>query len=330
MDHQLRNTILETLREFSTPARPVYLVGGAVRDTLLGLPIHDFDFVLPGETISLAREAARRLDGALYVLDEERNTTRVVLDLQKHGGKPSDRISLDFAGFRAADISGDLRSRDFTINALAYDLASPNHLVDPTGGLRDIQEKRIRACSSDSLLEDPVRVVRAVRQSVKLRFRIEPETFQWMRSASPQLMNVSPERIRDELFRILDGPQVALALRVLDRAYALTLILPELEALKGISQSAPHTVDVWEHTMSVVQYLEQVLAPLVGLYREESVADLSIGSAVLWVGRYRDALLAHFSQKYVPDRSIRSLLFLAALYHDAGKPGARERVTALE
>jgi poly(A) polymerase len=328
MDRSARDLILENLREFSSPQRPIYLVGGAMRDWLLDRPVHDLDFVLPGETRRLAQEIAHRLHGALYILDEERQTTRVVLDQANlPDGRPGERLLLDFASYRAPDLEGDLLDRDFTINAMAVDVADPQRLIDPTGGLADLREKRIRACSSTSLAHDPVRVLRAVRQALALNFRIEPDTLRLMRAAVGQLPNVSAERLRDELMKILDGPQVALSLRILDQIAALPFLLPELEALKGVTQSAPHVEDVWLHTLSVVQHLDRLLGPLVGQYRAESVADLTVGSAVLWLGRFREQFAAHFAQVLVPDRSLRSLLFLAALYHDIDKPASRE-VTA--
>jgi tRNA nucleotidyltransferase/poly(A) polymerase len=325
MDTSVRDIILENLREFSTPQRPIYLVGGAVRDWLLDRPVHDLDFVLPGETRRLAQEIARRFDGALYVLDEERQTTRVVLDQEKlPGGHPGERLLLDFAAYRASDLQGDLLDRDFTINAMAFDVAAPDRLIDLCGGLADLRDKRIRVCSPGSFEHDPVRILRAVRQALGFGFRIEPETLRLMRSATGLLPRVSAERLRDELFKMLDGPQVALSIRILDQVGALSYLLPELAGLKGVEQSAPHIDDVWEHTLSVVHHAEQLLAPLVGKYRQETVADLSVGSAVLWLGRFRDHFFNHFQQAIVPDRSLRSLLFLSALYHDIEKPASRE------
>lgn len=324
MAKSVREIIFEVLREFSTPLRPIYLVGGAVRDQLLDRPAHDFDFVLPGETIQVAREAARRLNGALFVLDEVRQTTRVVVDRQSFpGDMPGERLLLDFARFRADDLEGDLLDRDFSINAMAYDLAHPGRLIDPAGGLADLRSQVIRACSPESLESDPVRVLRAVRLALELDFRIDPGTLSQMRAVAGSLPQISAERLRDELMKMLDGPRVSLAVRILDQVGALAHVLPELEGLKGVVQPVPHVQDVWEHTLSTVQYLEQILAPLVGQYREETVADLTVGSAVLWLGRFRERLEEHFNQALVPDRTPRSLLFLAALYHDIAKPAAQ-------
>lgn len=317
--------VLESLREFSSPERPVYMVGGAVRDMLLDRPIHDMDFVLPGETRHLARQVAARLNGALYILDEERHTTRVVLDqAELPGGRAGDHFLLDFAAFRAGDLAGDLGDRDFTINALAFDIAHPDQLIDPMGGLDDLRAGCIRACSPASFSNDPIRILRAVRQALGLGFHLDPASLQLMRTAVTLLPKISAERLRDELFKILDGSNVALAIRILDRLGVLPYVLPELEGLKGISQSPPHTVDVWEHTLNTIQYLEQLLQPLIGQYQEETVPDLTVGSAVLWLGRFRDHFEQHFNQVLVPERTVRSLLFLSALYHDVEKPATRE------
>lgn len=318
MDKNLQQTVLEALREHSTPQRPVYLVGGAVRDMMLERDVHDLDFAVPGPTRALANDVACRLNGALYVLDEERDTTRVVLETgsQHH-------MLLDFASLRAGDLEGDLRARDFSINAMALDVAHPDRLIDPTGGFADLRAKQLRACGPDSMTSDPVRVLRAVRQALGFTFRIMPETLAQMRAAARLLPRVSAERLRDELLRIFEGSQVHLAIRILSQVGALKFVLPEMEDLKGVTQSAPHTADVWEHTLGVVQALEQLYPPLVGTYSEDKVPDLTVGSAVLWLGRYRQQMEEHFGKVLVPDRSLRSLLFFAALYHDIAKPQTR-------
>lgn len=320
MDQDFREQILNTLSEFSSPQRPIFLVGGAVRDLLLERPAHDLDFALAGETFQLARQVAARLKGALYVLDEERSTTRVILET---GDVSASHLVIDFASLRAGDLEGDLRARDFTINAMALDVTRRDQLIDPTGGLADLREKRIRACLPTSLAHDPVRVLRAVRQAVGFRFRMDADTLKQMRQVAPRLSQVSAERIRDELFRMLEGPRVSLAVKVLDQCGALDHVLPELNALKGAVQGPPHIEDVWDHTLNVVQALEQLLGPLVGAYQEESVPDLTVGAAVLWLGRYRQQFADHFAQPLVPGRSLRGLLFFSALYHDVAKPQSR-------
>lgn len=319
MENNRFEAVLEQLRPLSTTDRPVYLVGGAVRDLLLSRPGHDLDLAVSGPTRALAKAAADKLGGSLYVLDEARDTTRVVLN-----GGNGERLLLDFASLRGSNIEEDLRGRDFTINALAYDLADPNHLIDPTGGLADLRQKILRACSPTSLKDDPARVLRAVRLALSLGYRIVPDTLKLVRAAAPMLANISPERQRDELFKLLDGPQVSRGIEILEQLGALYTVLPELESLKGVSQSAPHILDVWGHTLSTIQNLEHLFASLVGAFRIEA-ADVMTGLATMRLGRYREHFQRHYSTSMNVDRSLRSILFMGALYHDIAKPLTRSQ-----
>ncbi len=307
--------LLDQVRQIAAPDQPVYLVGGALRDLLLGRPIHDLDFVLPQDALGVSRRVAGVLRAAFYPLDHSRDMGRCILS-QEDGS----RLILDFASLRGHNLDQDLRGRDFTINAMAVDLRVPGVWIDPLGGAQDLHDKRLRACSERSFLDDPVRILRGIRLAVSLGMHIEPHTRRWLRQATPSLLVVSPERVRDELFRILEGPQPATALRTLDILEVIRVILPELAALKGVVQSPPHVSDVWSHTINVVQRLEQLLDVLTINPAVKSGANWTLGMVSLRLGRYRQQLFEHFIQALNPDRNWRSLLFLAALYHDSGKP----------
>jgi tRNA nucleotidyltransferase/poly(A) polymerase len=306
--------LLASVQAALPSGQEIYLVGGAVRDALLERESHDLDFAVPADGIKLARMIANKLKGAFYPLDVERDTGRVVL-ISEAGA----RISLDFATYRGADIEADLRDRDFTINAIAYNLGTES-IFDPLNGGKDLRTKLIRACTPESLTNDAVRVLRAVRLAAKLRFQIDAETRQQMKQAAGQLRNVSSERLRDELFRILDGPQPGTAVRALEMLGVLPHILPELPALKGVEQPTPHVYDVWTHTLATLNQLEDILAALAPDYDPESAGDLFTGLLVLRLGRYREQFAAHFASSLNTDRSIRALLLFAALYHDIAKP----------
>ena len=306
--------LLVSVHEVLLADQEIYLVGGAVRDLLLGRESHDLDFSVPADGIKLARRVANKLKGAFYPLDNERDTGRVVLILED-----GTRTVMDFATYRGKDIEADLRDRDFTINAIAYNLRS-EEIFDPLDGASDVRAKRIRVCAPESLTDDPVRVLRAVRLAAGLGFQIDKDTRQKMKQAASQLRNVSPERLRDELFRILDGPQPGTVMRALEMLGALPHILPELPALKGVEQPSPHVYDVWTHTLSVMSHLEDILAALAPGYDPESTGDMYTGLLVLRLGRYREQFAAHFAKQLNTDRSVRALLFFAALYHDVAKP----------
>jgi tRNA nucleotidyltransferase/poly(A) polymerase len=303
----------------------VYLVGGAVRDALLGRPIHDLDFALERDAIKTARHIADTLKADFYPLDSERDTGRIIVT-----NPDGTHMLMDFASFRGADpalssgqsLETDLAGRDFTLNAIALNL-SDNSLYDPLGGVMDLKEKRLRACSPSAFKDDPVRILRGVRLAANFGFHILPETRTAMKEAAGSFGKVSPERIRDELFRIFDGLQPAACLRALDLLGVLEKVLPELSALKGVEQIPPHVQDVWKHTLATVGHLERNLAALQPEYNSDSASDLMHGLLVMRIGRYRQQIGEALTMPLTADRSRRSLLFLAALYHDIAKPQSK-------
>ncbi len=314
-DSRLSQLLGEVLSQ--APAdQPVYLVGGAVRDLRLGRPVHDLDFGLPDQVRSLARRVANALGGHFYMLDEGRSTARVIVH-----GPDGDLTFLDFCTLRGPDLESDLRDRDFTINAIAFDLRQPDAWIDPTGGIADLQARVLRPCSAQSFQNDPVRILRGVRLAQGLEFRLLPETLDAMRPVVSRLPKISSERRRDEFLRILEGRNVRAALRLLDDLKVLGTILPELTPLKGMTQSAPHVFDGWEHTLAVLAQLERVWAGLVE--GQELTADPLMVAAEQRLGRYRPRLAGHFQARLNPHRSLRGLLFLAALFHDIAKPQSR-------
>jgi len=299
------------------PDQELYLVGGAVRDMLLNRPSPDLDFALPSNGMALARRVANALKADYMTLDAERDTGRVIFT-----ESDGTRTFLDFATYRGRDLEADLRARDFTVNAIAFDLRTQS-LLDPFNGTADLRAKSIRACSPTSLADDPVRILRAVRQAAAFEFRIEVETRKAMKEAAKLLPTTSSERQRDELFKILEGPRPDASMRALEMLGVLPYLLPELPALKGVVQSPPHLYDVWEHTLSVLGHLENILATLAPGYSADDTNDLFTGLLTLRIGRFREQLARHLSESLNADRSVRAALFFAALYHDVQKPATR-------
>lgn len=186
-----------------------YLVGGAVRDLLLGRNHLDFDFVCDFDPRTIGRRLADHIGGAFYILDSERKTCRVI--------SPSidgTSTNFDFARMQG-DLLEDLQARDFTVNSIAINLRDNEVIIDPLKGGRDLQEKWLRLCSSKSLQNDPVRVIRAVRYALDLKLKIEPETRRSILQAVPFLDQISIERKRDEFFKILAMHYSASAMRLL-------------------------------------------------------------------------------------------------------------------
>lgn len=308
--------LLDKVRDI-LPDAEIYLVGGAVRDMLLNRLSRDLDFALPSNGIATARKVANALNADFMTLDDERDTGRVIFTADDGA-----RTFLDFAVYRGANLDEDLRNRDFTMNAIAFNLHTQT-LRDPLNGANDLRAKLIRACSPTSLADDPVRLLRAVRQAAEFECKIELETRKAMKEAASLLPNVSPERKRDELFKILEGPKPDAALRALEMLGVLPFLLPELSSMKGVTQSEPHIYDVWEHTLSVLKHLEAIIASLRIGYSAEETNDMFTGLLTLRIGRFREQFAAHFADSLNTDRSVRAALFFAALYHDVQKPATR-------
>ncbi len=308
----LSDPLFEILRG-TAKGHKVWLVGGAIRDHLLGRSHFDFDFAVDKGARDLARRFANAYGGLYHDLDTQRDTGRVIL---KHDGR---RRTVDFARVRGDDITSDLFARDFSLNALAIPIDDPSDLIDPCSGLQDLKDRILRACRVDSLAADPVRTLRAIRLSVDYDLQIDPETSQLIRSAGPELSRVSAERIRDELARILNLNHPAKAIRVLDHLRILTVFLPELEALRDLEQPHPHAFDGLGHTLAVCERLSDLLGVLVDQPDPNASGDLVTAQASFQLGRFRDPLRTYLNAEISIGRSRRQILLFAALYHDVGK-----------
>jgi poly(A) polymerase len=187
-----------------------FLVGGALRDSLLERETNDLDFALSGACEDIPRAFAERISGSFFWLDKKRLQGRVV---EKRG----DRMSVyDFAPLCGASIEDDLRCRDFTINALALPLFGDRvGLIDPLHGRDDLLLETIRSCSAASFDDDPLRLLRAIRFSAELGFEIEISTWNALCAKTALLKEVAAERIRDELFRTLAAPGCGVSFRKL-------------------------------------------------------------------------------------------------------------------
>jgi tRNA nucleotidyltransferase (CCA-adding enzyme) len=181
------------------------MVGGTVRDVLLGRAITDFDFIVPRGALDIARDFADDSDGSLVILDEARGIARVVL---------RDRTVFDFADYQRDTLDGDLRARDFTINAIAIEVHDGQLSCAP-GALEDVAGERLRCTDNAVLDEDPLRLLRAVRFYCTLRFELSAELQAAIRERASLLESAAAERRRDELFKILQSDRAAAGARLL-------------------------------------------------------------------------------------------------------------------
>lgn len=303
---------------------PIYLVGGAIRDALLNRSNYDYDFVTPGDALKIARQLADDLGAAFFPLDTRRNVARLIIKPSGQFSTPLDRpIRVDFSKCQGPDLNSDLQGRDFTINAMAMDMRKMQIIIDPLHGASDLVSKCLRVCSEFAFINDPVRILRAVRFSVDLGMTIQPETLRLIRQSVAYLPDVSGERLRDELFRILMQARPNIPLRLLDKLSAFEYILPEITELKGIEQSAPHVMNAWDHTLDLITRLENIFDVLAPEFDADKAGNFALGSVALWLGRYRQNLAEHLHNAINPDRPHRSLIFLSGLFHDVGKVQSR-------
>jgi putative nucleotidyltransferase with HDIG domain len=299
--------ILERLnRKASVEGIELYLVGGAVRDMILRDigggegSINDLDLSMPIRPMSFAHDFAAEMGGAFVLLDEEFPTARVVI-----GGD----LILDFSQFRAPSLEEDLAMRDLTINALAVklgDLLSGNEieLIDPKGGYQDMLNGIIRFCSERSVRDDPLRLLRVYRFAAALDFKIAPESRAIVRRYVHLISESAPERIRDDLFKLLRSPISYTWVKAMDEDGLLEEIIPEIEPMKGVEQNRFHHLDVWGHTLLAYRIFEE--KPIPEPFEE-----------------FRDRVEGYLKCELAHDVSRAELIKLAVLLHDIGKPETR-------
>ena len=264
----------------------------------------DIDFCLKKGAISFARRVAKKIRAGFVVLDKIHGCSRVVKKIK-------DKVyTLDFTDFRGKTIELDLLHRDFTINALAFELENifknkdmNEFLIDPYQGRKDLRLKTIRVVNQKVFDEDPLRILRAFSLASIFDFKIDKQTLKLVKLKKEKLSQISFERIRDELFKILDEPNSFEYLGWLDKLKILKIILPEVEIMRGVAQGPYHHLDVWQHTLETIRQLEILIKELKNNKEIQDYLNESISS----------------------ERRRYALIKLGALLHDIGKPYALRR-----
>jgi poly(A) polymerase len=288
---------LRALSELGTPA---WLVGGAVRDRLLHRQTSDFDVVVAGDVAACARGVARGARGYAFELSETFGAWRVVA--HDHAWQ------LDLMALDGDTIEQDLRRRDLTVNAIAEPLDGGDH-VDPFGGIADLDDRILRAVSGAAFLDDPLRVMRLARLACALNFEIELGTAEAARAVAPRLTGISPERVFEELKRLLCTDRAPDGVELLSSLGAAAAVLPELEALDGVDQSRFHHLDVLGHT-------RLVLAETIKIVDDPEFLCESRDEA----SALQPLLEAPFANGLTRGQALR----FGALLHDIAKPQTRD------
>ncbi len=258
-----------------------YIVGGSIRDIILGRTPFDYDIAVFGNPEKFAKKIAlKKSDHIIKLGKNDRKIIRVI----------SDNKIFDISSANGNTIEEDLFNRDFTINAMAYSLSSEK-IIDCTGGMKDIADKKIRMVSDTAFEKDPVRLIRAYRIGASLDFEIDINTVSAIRKNAKFIKNSAGERIRSEFLKILQTSKSHHYISQMADTGLLFAIFPELGNLRGCTQNKFHQYDVLEHTMKAFKHLENI-----------------------------------FNNKIIHrvDMNTASLLKFAILFHDTGKPLAKK------
>ena len=280
---EILKSILPILKKYNT-----YLVGGYVRDLLLNKTTNDRDIVIFDEKAkNLAFEIQKQLEGYFVELDVNNQIYRIVA---------KDKINyIDIAQGIGKNIEEDLKRRDFTINAIAFDLKSFK-IIDVTGGIDDLKNKKINIIEEKNLFDDALRILRAVRFKATLGFDIDETLFEFIKLNKSLLNNIAKERINYEIMKIFEGDFSKEALLVLNKADLLEKFFPEMGEVKKIPPNTHHHLPLFYHSLETISQVQDCISK-----KEKKIQE-------------------YFDEKNLGVHSRYAYLKLAAFLHDIGKP----------
>jgi poly(A) polymerase len=282
--------MLQFIKSILPQQKGAYIIGGSIRDLLLGRTPADYDIACSGNPEKFAKKILAQSGGHFVRLGKSHQMIFRVIS----GG-----MIFDITSLNGASVEEDLKKRDFTVNAVAYDLYSEK-IIDCLGGLKDLADKKVRMVSNDIFKKDPVRLIRAYRIGACLNFDIDSRTAELTAVHAERLQDIAGERIRTELLTMLDASTTYPYLHQMAKNGLLAAIFPGFGRLIGCFQNDHHQFDVFEHTMRAFEHLEVMLNK-----PEDILPDISTKMCRL-IEKTRPALIK-----------------CAILIHDIGKPLAK-------
>lgn len=288
---------VRAVRDALAGERDVWIVGGTVRDALLGRLVTDVDLAVAGDAERVAHAVGAAVRGPVFSLSDTFGTWRV---LEREGG-----WMCDVSPLQGETIEEDLALRDFSVNAMAVPLEG-GEALDPHGGLGDLEARTLRVLGAGAYERDPLRPLRLARLAAELGFEPDEETERLTRAAADSVPAASPERVFAELRRLVISDGVLEGLALADRVGLVRAVLPELGELHGVEQSHFHHLDVHDHTLEVLR--EQVAL-------ESELAEV--------FGELAPALERLLAEPLADELTRGQALRFGALFHDIGKPATR-------
>jgi len=275
-----------------------WLVGGTVRDLMLGLSPRDMDIVIDGDPEPLARKFSDAIGGDFFIMSEEFKACRAI---SADGG-----LSYDFTACRGGNIYKDLGERDFTVNSMATAIPGGGEIIDPFGGQAHLAGRELVPVADSIFDRDPLRLLRAVRLEKTRGMTIGPYLVSMIQDKAELATKPAAERTFIELCRIVGPPVGSAGVRRLDELGLLSVLLPEVSALKDVTQNQFHHLDVYNHVLASMDEIESLMA--------------SPESAFPGFGKQ---LRERLARRISGDVSCSLALSLAALFHDIAKPHCR-------
>ncbi len=306
---RLKNdVILKRIAEISQELNiKVYLVGGAVRDLFMrktSAKQIDWDFAVDRGAFKLGKMLAKDLNASYIVLDRINKTARVVYNKNKH------HYEFDFVDLRAGTLKADLKSRDFTINTLCFDLQNlssnkknKDFLLDHFKAVADIKKRCLRITAAGNFKDDPLRILRGFAFCAQFNFKFELKTLRLIKKDVFGLKDISAERICDELVKIFTVRRSYRYFEQMDRFRLLDIIFPEISSLRDVEQGLYHHLDVWQHSLQTLAELEKLLKNLAQKIPKKYAAKIN----------------AYLNKEVAYKRPRLWLLKLACILHDIGK-----------
>jgi len=294
---------MEKIRKFEDIKNNAWFVGGCMRDAFLKMPVKDIDVAVSSGAKRHAKKFAKISKGSFVALDDANKIYRVVLKDKTY----------DFSQMQGRNISEDLSRRDFTVNSIALPVnsaLSKNNIIDPFNGCGDLQNKLIRCVKERNFRDDPLRLLRAFRFRGQLNFKIENNTNKSIKKYSGKLINVSPERIRNELILVLDVKKSSGVLFEIYKSGLLKDALPELVSTRNTARCYYPGLGLLGHSFRAVAELES--------FYSDSFNKM--------FPKYASRIEAHLDENISGAIKRKALLKLAALLHDIGKPASAKKI----